>query len=485
MVWISSSLLFAASFASLGLAKTVIYDWDIGWVNRCPDGFCRPVIGINDQWPLPIIECDLDDTVVININNSLGNETTSIHYHGQYQRGTNEMDGVAMGTQCPIPSGGRFTQVFKVQAGGTHWYHSHDKAQYPDGLRAPMIVHDCAYEESLGYDKEYVFSVSDWYHEEMPNMLHQYFSEVSDFNGNMVMNMPMAPSSLINDTTSITLDMEPGKTYLIRMVSVAALFAHKVSFEDHDMTIVAIDGIPTNATLAKAVTIAAGQRYDVLVKGKSDPTKDYAISSLMVPASNGASGILRYSSKSMSTSMSVNENLAASIPIDDFGIFPLDGTELFSPVDQSITMQVSYSGLKERRIFLGDGTYVTPKIPTLYTALTTGSDAWNPAVYGAGANAYIINSGQIIQIVVQNDDAIEHPMHLHGYDFQVVARGSGPWDGDETKLPAVPMRRDTVTTPPAGHLVIRIKTMNPGTWMFHCHMEFHGKYPPPVTSDHG
>lgn len=67
----------------------------------------------------------------------------------------------------------------------------------------------------------------------MPNMLHRYFSEVSDFNGNMVMNMPMAPSSLINDTTSITLDMEPGKTYLIRMVSVAALFAHKVSFEDH------------------------------------------------------------------------------------------------------------------------------------------------------------------------------------------------------------------------------------------------------------
>lgn len=31
-----------------------------------------------------------------------------------------------------------------------------------------------------------------------------------------------------------------------------------------DMTIVAIDGVPTNATLAKAVTIAAGQRYVTL-----------------------------------------------------------------------------------------------------------------------------------------------------------------------------------------------------------------------------
>lgn len=215
-------------------------------------------------------------------------------------------------------------------------------------------------------------------------------------------------------------------------------------------------------------------RYDVLIKGKSNPTKDYAISSLMVPASNSASGILRYSSKSTNDALPVKIDLAAAIPIDDFGIAPLDGTKLFSPVDQSITMQVSYTGPKERRIFLGNSTYVTPNIPTLYTALTTGSDAWNPEVYGAGANAYIIRSGQIVQIVVQNNDAIEHPMHLHGYDFQVVARGFGPWDGDESKLPAVPMRRDTVTTPPAGHLVIRIKTMNPGTWMFHCHMEFHG-----------
>jgi iron transport multicopper oxidase len=68
----------------------------------------------------------------------------------------------------------------------------------------------------------------------MPELLHEYFGETSDFGGRTVMNqMPKAVSSLINDTTSITLDIEPGKTYLVRMVSVAALFAHTVSFEDH------------------------------------------------------------------------------------------------------------------------------------------------------------------------------------------------------------------------------------------------------------
>jgi iron transport multicopper oxidase len=115
-------------------------------------------------------------------------------------------------------------------------------------------------------------------------------------------------------------------------------------------------------------------------------------------------------------------------------------------------------------------------VPTLYTVLTTGSDAWNSEIYGAGANAYLISTGQVVQIIVENHDNIEHPMHLHGYDFQVVARGSGTWDGNESELPVVPMRRDTATTPPSGYLVLRIKTNNSGVWMFHCHMEFHGKF---------
>lgn len=38
-----------------------------------------------------------------------------------------------------------------------------NKGQYPDGLRAPMIIHDRNWEASLGYDQEFVFSVSDWY----------------------------------------------------------------------------------------------------------------------------------------------------------------------------------------------------------------------------------------------------------------------------------------------------------------------------------
>lgn len=143
-------------------ADTLTFNWDIGWITAAPDGYARPVIGVNGRWPWPVLECNVGDTLVVNVSNHLGNETTSIHFHGEYQNGTNDMDGVAMVNQCPIPSGASYTYQFTANPSGTRWYHSHDNAQYPDGLRAPMIVHDTEWETSLGFDQEFIFSVSDW-----------------------------------------------------------------------------------------------------------------------------------------------------------------------------------------------------------------------------------------------------------------------------------------------------------------------------------
>jgi iron transport multicopper oxidase len=75
--------LFVSFLGSHALAKTVTYNWEVGWVTACPDGFCRPVIGINGAWPCPTVDADLGDTMVLNVKNRLGNETTSIHGHGK------------------------------------------------------------------------------------------------------------------------------------------------------------------------------------------------------------------------------------------------------------------------------------------------------------------------------------------------------------------------------------------------------------------
>lgn len=107
----------AAPFFALGLvaqASAKLYNWSIDWVRAAPDGFERPVIGINGQWPCPALEVDVGEEVTIIVHNNLGNETTSLHFHGLSQMHTNEMDGPVGVTQCPIPPGSTFTYKWTV-----------------------------------------------------------------------------------------------------------------------------------------------------------------------------------------------------------------------------------------------------------------------------------------------------------------------------------------------------------------------------------
>jgi iron transport multicopper oxidase len=96
-------------------AATRKFDFDVGWVERNPDGqHPRPVIGINGEWPIPRIEANVGDQILIHMKNSLGNQSTTIHFHGLFMNGTTHMDGVSQGTQCPVPPGSSFTYNFTV-----------------------------------------------------------------------------------------------------------------------------------------------------------------------------------------------------------------------------------------------------------------------------------------------------------------------------------------------------------------------------------
>lgn len=119
-----SSSIFSLAFLSLAaLAKagTVEYNWDITWVWAAPDGFGRPVIGVNGKWPCPKIEATVGDTVIVKINNLLGNQTTGIHFHGINQISTPDMDGPSGVTQCPVPPGSSVKYQWVADTAGTYW----------------------------------------------------------------------------------------------------------------------------------------------------------------------------------------------------------------------------------------------------------------------------------------------------------------------------------------------------------------------------
>lgn len=107
-------------------------------------------------------------------------------------------------------------------------------------------------------------------------------------------------------------------------------------------------------------------------------------------------------------------------------------------------------------------------MPTLYTALSSGSLATDATVYGTYTHSFVLERGQVVQIVVDNDDTGKHPFHLHGHAFQAVWRSpenagffadSNATDAD---FAPVPMRRDTFVVYPQGNIVLRFRADNPG-----------------------
>lgn len=124
--------------------------------------------------------------------------------------------------------------------------------------------------------------------------------------------------------------------------------------------------------------------------------------------------------------------------------------------------------------FFNDVTYVEPKVPTLYTVLSTGNNATDPRIYGGNTNSFILEKDEVVEIILNNNDPGKHPFHLHGHAFQAVVRSeeeAGAYVSNET-FPQTPMRRDTILVRPNGNIVLRFKADNPGVWLFHCHIEW-------------
>jgi FtsP/CotA-like multicopper oxidase with cupredoxin domain len=113
--YLSAVMLFLFLVLVAASAATVQYNFNITWVTANPDGLHpRPVIGINGQWPPPVLNVTRGDRIIANVYNGLGNQTTSLHWHGIFQNGTTHMDGAPAVTQCGIAPGGSFTYNFTV-----------------------------------------------------------------------------------------------------------------------------------------------------------------------------------------------------------------------------------------------------------------------------------------------------------------------------------------------------------------------------------
>ncbi|KAF7556174.1 hypothetical protein G7Z17_g1586 [Cylindrodendrum hubeiense] len=477
-------------------AKTVTYDFNVTWVTANPDGLQeRKVVGINGQWPLPTIDVDKGDRLVVNMNNKLGDKSASIHFHGMFQNGTNEMDGPSMVTQCPVPPGSSITYNFTVDQSGTYWYHCHTEYCYPDGYRGALLIHDDDAFFADDYDEEIVLSMTDWYHELVEDLEAQFMSLYNPSGAE-----PVPGSFLLNDTMNSSISVKPDTTYLIRLINYGAFVGQYFYIEDHTFKIVEVDGVYTEPKEASMLYLSVAQRYAILLTTKNSTEKNYPIvtvadSSLLDTIPDGLklnnTNWLEYNKTASHPQGIVKAADSTGLnPSDDFDLVPYDKQELLPEPDMEIDVTVYMKNLMTgfNYAFLNNISYTAPKVPALYTVLSAGDAAGNASIYGDFTHSVVLKHNDVVQLVLNNADSGSHPFHLHGHQFQVIDRQPpyGPTfydylNGDpipydpknHSSFPKYPSRRDTIVLPPQGYLVIRFVADNPGVWIFHCHIDWH------------
>lgn len=298
---------------------------------------------------------------------------------------------------------------------------------------------------------------------------------------------PIPNSTIINDGGDGHITVKPGKTYRLRMINWAAMFSMFVQFDSLNMNVISIDSSYVQKKSVKNLRISAAQRSDVLVTIPEDADRnypylvamdlnqDYADPEPPRPIQfplNATGQLITDSDKDKSKTLTVQK----FEPFDDSDFSPHDDEPAYGPVTKQWVLNFDYchdvNGYP--RACFNDTTYIAQKVPALYSAASLGDNNTETDAYGQ-IGAFVVEYGEILEIIVNNNNEAIHPFHLHGHQFQVLARPeskAGNWSAD-VAVNDVPPRRDTVAVNPKSYAVFRIKADNPGVFLFHCHVEWH------------
>ncbi|KAL4780318.1 Cupredoxin [Aspergillus varians] len=453
------------------------YWLEIDEIIAAPDGVSRPAMAINGTIPGPTLYADWGDEVVIHVRNLL-HETlngTSIHWHGIRQQNNNQNDGVVSITQCPITPNHEYTYRWRAQQYGTSWYHSHMGLQAWDGVAGGLVINGPATEN---YDVDAgTIMLGDWPHQ-TADELSWYAQTVGP---------PTLNNSLINGTNvygsgdeqtgeRFTMKVEEGTSYRLRIINAAIDTHYRFGIDNHRLTVIAMDLVPIEPFTTDYVTIAMGQRYDVIVTANQSAVADSfwlrsipQIGCSDIEDPTNIKGIFHYGDTL--TTPDTSPWLYATENCDDM---PMDQlvphiSRSVQPPDWEDNVLATLGSISNNsfRWFLNSTTMeVFWEDPTLLQ-IAHGETKW------ANSSAVIDlpKADEWVYLVVSTTRPIAHPIHLHGHDFFILAQGASPWDG--TFETTNPPRRDTAVLPGNGFLVMAWETDNPGAWLMHCHIGWH------------
>ncbi|XP_006644994.1 laccase-12-like [Oryza brachyantha] len=526
---------------SVDVAKADIreYQFDVQMTNVTRLCSSKSIVTVNGQFPGPTVFAREGDLVVVRVNNR-ATYNMSIHWHGIRQLRSGWADGPAYITQCPIQPGGSYVYKFTVTGQrGTLWWHAHIS-----WLRAtvygPIVILP---KPGVPYPfpaphKELPVVFGEWWKADTEAVISQAMQSGGGPNVSDAFTINGLPGPLYNCSAKDTfkLKVEPGKTYMLRLINAALNDELFFSIAGHTLTVVDVDAVYVKPFTVDTLLITPGQTSNVLLTAKpSYPGATFYM--LAAPYSTAMSGtfdnttvagILEYEDPSSRSTAAFNKNLPAFRPtlprINDTSFVSNYTGKLRSLATAEYPANVPQQ--VDRRFFftVGLGTHpcavngtcqgpngsrfaasvnnVSFVLPT--TALLqshfagrsggvylsnfpampaspfnyTGTPPNNTNVSN-GTRLVVLPYGASVELVMQGTSILgaeSHPFHLHGFNFFVVGQGFGNFDpvNDPAKYNLVdPVERNTVGVPAAGWVAIRFLADNPGVWFMHCHLEVH------------
>nr|RBQ98609.1 hypothetical protein FVER53263_12301 [Fusarium verticillioides] len=495
---------------------TLSFNWTITTGTRSPDGVEKQVYLVNDEFPGPLIEARSGDRVVIHVHNGLQDESVSLHWHGLRMKDQNNMDGAVGFTQCPIAPGRTFTYNFTIGAEeyGTFWWHSHSDVQRADGLWGGLVVH---YPHEVDIPQEdYLVMIGDWFHQNQTEVLRWYADASSRgnepvpdsllVNGKGRFNCSMAvPARPVACSQVQFSDLKPLMTsrsqnkVRLRVVNTGSVAGLSLGVGRAILRPVRMDGgFAVKSEAAETVgTLYPGERVDLEVEWKGNHPGDDWLTIYMDDENFGYPNLALNPTQSFpmfssSTKGSINEPVPQ--PLDEGAIQVLDSqnlkaaakvSDLPPKAEQTILLYAKVEKLAHMDyapVGFINHTSWTPQTPPLLAQNRTswGDDQLIPFI------GISDRKSKRVDLIINNLDDGAHPFHLHGHSFYVLSSyrnpGRGSWGSynpytDEAPPNSLnlefPVRKDTVSVPRRGHVVLALFADNPGIWALHCHMLVH------------
>ena len=378
--------------------------------------------GYNRQIPGPTLEGRVGDVLEVRFTNRLP-EPTNIHWHGL--RIPAAMDGTES-VQSPVAPGATFVYRFRLPDAGTFWYHPHlnETVQLERGLAGALVVRG---PDEPRLDRERILVLDDVRLDKKGQIAPSGgFIEWHDGREGDV--------RLVNGRAEPEIDVAAGQIERWRVINASSARYIRLSIGGLPFRILGTDGGLIEAPVTVTdVLLAPADRVDLAV-GPFDPEQVLAVEALPY---------FRTTIRKRGTERFATVKVGA----------PLPSTAAIPDRLRTIEPLAPASAAPNRVVKLGIKLDLRRGIGFVINKEAHHRDE-------------SVRAGELQVWDVVNTTLMDHPFHLHGFFFQVLAVNG--------ELPPWRSWEDVVNVPPRA--TVRIAWMpddRPGSWMYHCHILEH------------